>query len=77
MGGTGEFTSKEFKDFCDQQGIRRLLTPSYTPQQNTIMERKNCTYEEEAKRKLLDSSIMGRSDENLCLCPKSSFHKTY
>ncbi|RDX85071.1 hypothetical protein CR513_33793, partial [Mucuna pruriens] len=30
----GEFTSKEFEDFCKDQGISRQLTAAYTPQQN-------------------------------------------
>ena len=32
----GEYCSKEFKDFCDQHGIRRELTAAYSPQQNCV-----------------------------------------
>jgi len=39
----GEFTSKEFTDFCTHQGISRQLTAAYTPQQNGVAERKNRT----------------------------------
>ena len=39
----GEFTSKEFTDFCIHHGISRQLTATYTPQQNGIAERKNRT----------------------------------
>jgi len=39
----GEFTSKEFSDFCTQEGISRQLIAAYTPQQNGIAERKNRT----------------------------------
>lgn len=39
----GEYCSKEFEVFCDEQGIRRQLTASYTPQQNGVSERKNRT----------------------------------
>lgn len=37
----GEFTSTDFNDFCKENGIRRQLTASYTPQQNGVAERKN------------------------------------
>lgn len=39
----GEYTSREFSDFCKEEGIRRQLTTAYTPQQNGIAERKNRT----------------------------------
>ena len=38
-----EFTSQEFINFCDVNGIRRRLTAAYTPQQNGVAERKNRT----------------------------------
>ncbi|GJY66821.1 putative reverse transcriptase domain-containing protein [Tanacetum coccineum] len=37
----GEFVSKEFNDLCDEQGIQRLLTTPYSPEQNGVAERKN------------------------------------
>jgi len=39
----GEFTSKEFTDFCTHHGISRQLTAAYTPQQNGVAKRKNNT----------------------------------
>ncbi|KAK2989292.1 hypothetical protein RJ640_027329 [Escallonia rubra] len=37
----GEFISKEFNAFCEENGIRRPLTIPYSPQQNGVVERKN------------------------------------
>ncbi|GKB08670.1 retrovirus-related pol polyprotein from transposon TNT 1-94 [Tanacetum coccineum] len=39
----GEFLSKEFNKFCEDNGIRRFLTAPYPPQQNGVVERKNIT----------------------------------
>lgn len=39
----GEFLSKEFKDYCDKNGINRHLTAPYSPQQNGVVERRNRT----------------------------------
>jgi hypothetical protein len=40
MNNGGEYTSKEFMDFCVGEGIRRELTVPYNPQQNGVVERK-------------------------------------
>jgi transposase InsO family protein len=37
----GEFTSKEFMDFCIKHGIKRQFSIARTPQQNGVVERKN------------------------------------
>ncbi|KAM1171417.1 hypothetical protein ACFX2G_022142 [Malus domestica] len=39
----GEFTSKEFQEFYEANGIRRPLTVPRSPQQNGVAERKNRT----------------------------------
>jgi transposase InsO family protein len=37
----GEFTSKQFAEYCVQEGVQRQLTAPYSPQQNGIVERRN------------------------------------
>ncbi|PNX80846.1 copia-type polyprotein [Trifolium pratense] len=37
----GEFMSEAFNKFCTEQGIKRQLATTYTPQQNGVSERKN------------------------------------
>ena len=39
----GEYLSKQFRDYCEEHGIRRFYTAPYTPQQNGVAERKNRT----------------------------------
>ena len=34
---------REFVDFCKHHGIKKKTTTRYTPQQNGVAERKNCT----------------------------------
>ena len=42
----GEFTSKEFMDYCNNHGIKRQFFIVRTPQHNGVVERKNRTVHE-------------------------------
>jgi transposase InsO family protein len=53
----GEFTSKEFMDFCSKHGIKRKFFVARTPQQNGVVERKNMTVQEMARTMLMDSKL--------------------
>jgi hypothetical protein len=37
----GEFTSKQFAEYCVQEGVKRQLMAPYSPQQNGVVERRN------------------------------------
>jgi transposase InsO family protein len=39
----GGVTTKLFKEYCDELGIRHELTAPYTPQQNGVVEKRNQT----------------------------------
>lgn len=39
----GEFTSTQFTNYCNNEGIKRQLTAPYSPQQNGVVERRNRT----------------------------------
>ena len=53
----GEYTSKEFDEYCRQEGIRRQLTVPYTPEQNGVAERKNRSIVGVARAMLHDQSL--------------------
>jgi hypothetical protein len=53
----GEYTSKEFVNFCKDVGIKRELTTPYSPQQNGIAERKNRTILEAVKTMIHDQDL--------------------
>jgi transposase InsO family protein len=51
----GEFTSKEFMDYCNMHGIKRQFYVARTPQENGVVERKNMEVQEMARTMLMDS----------------------
>jgi transposase InsO family protein len=53
----GEYTSKEFVNFCRDVGIKRELTTPYNPQQNRVAERKNRTIMEVVKTMIHDQDL--------------------
>jgi transposase InsO family protein len=52
-----EYTSNEFDNFCEVEGVDRQLTVGYTPQQNGVSERKNQTVMEMAKSMLHEKKL--------------------
>ena len=53
----GEFTSKEFMDYCSRHGIKRQFFVAKTVQQNGVVERKNKAVQEMARTMLMDSKL--------------------
>jgi transposase InsO family protein len=53
----GEYTSKEFRDFFQETGIKRELTTPYNPQQNGVAERKNISIIEATKTMIHDQGL--------------------
>ncbi|KAE8673808.1 hypothetical protein F3Y22_tig00111772pilonHSYRG00252 [Hibiscus syriacus] len=53
----GEFTSTEFQEFCEANGIRRPMTVPRSPQQNGVAERKNRTILDMARSMLKSKKL--------------------
>ena len=53
----GEFTSKFFQQYCDENGIKRQFSIARTPQQNGVAKRKNRTVQEMGRTMLKDSKL--------------------
>jgi hypothetical protein len=53
----GEYSSRQFVDFCAQRGIGRQMTVPYNPQQNGVAERKNQAITGAARSMLHDQSL--------------------
>lgn len=56
----GEFNSKEFVDYCEEWGVKKLLIAPYSPQQNGVVERRNQTIVEMARSLLKSTNIPTR-----------------
>jgi transposase InsO family protein len=54
----GEFTSKEFMEYCSSHGIKRKFFVARTPQHNGVVDRKNITVHEMARTMLMDSKLI-------------------
>eukprot|EP00253_Pinus_taeda_P029577 PITA_29577 len=53
----GEFTSKEFDNYCKDAGIKRHKTTIYTPKQNGVVERMNMILLERARSMLSNANL--------------------
>jgi len=53
----GEYTSRDFNDFCIEAGIKREYTIPYNSQQNGVAERKNITIIEATKAMIHDHNL--------------------
>lgn len=56
----GEYTSTQFEQFLEKEGIRHETTIPKTPQQNGVAERLNRTLVESARSMLLDANLPKR-----------------
>jgi transposase InsO family protein len=63
----GEYTSKDFSNFCIEVGIKREYTIPYNLQQNGIAERKNKTIMEATKAMIHDQSLPMIMWEKACM----------
>jgi transposase InsO family protein len=55
-----EFKNTHVEDFLDEDGIKHEFLAPYTPQQNAVAERKNCTLIEFARIMLDEYKISDR-----------------
>ena len=56
-GRGGEYISKDFLRICREHGIHKQFTTRYTPQQNTVEERKNKTIMDMVKSMLKEKNL--------------------
>ena len=53
-----EFENAKFEAFCNEHGIKKEFLAPKTPQQNGVVERKNCVIQEIARIVLLNKDIL-------------------
>ena len=53
----GEYNSNEFKELCEEHGIKRQLTTAFTPHQKGVAERKNRTIMNMVRAALLEKEV--------------------
>jgi transposase InsO family protein len=53
----GEFSSVDFKEFCDKHGIKREYTIPRTPRQNGVVERQNRSIQQMARSMMNERNI--------------------
>ena len=67
----GEYTSQKFEEYCKNEGIQKHLTSGYTPQQNSVSERRNRTIVEMARIFFLTEALH-KGVHILNRCPKKA-----
>ena len=76
----GEFTSKEFINFCNENGIKRRTSNPYTPEQNGVAERMNQTLVECARTMLhaqgMPKTLWGAAINTACYLRNRSYTST-
>ncbi|XP_075098897.1 uncharacterized protein LOC142175799 [Nicotiana tabacum] len=53
----GEFESRDFENFCNDQGISHDFSSPRSPQQNVVVERKNRTLQDMARTMIVENSL--------------------
>ena len=53
----GEFTSHEFKLFCNDRGIKRQTFAPRTPPQNVVVERRNRSIMDYARTLMMEKNV--------------------
>lgn len=81
----GEYTSKDFKNYCKSKGIQISYTAAYNPEMNAISERLNRTLQDKALSMLLAAGLERKYWNEAILaanyiknrCPTSAYGKQF